>query len=137
MSDIEPFAEKWRSAENHLGTAQYRVGYRLSTNQAVLAHVEIPAEAVERAVLTELSIAPRISSDGRVTADVLIKNDVASRAHVDVTTTPIDQLVIRVTASETLRVEETQASELRVLLDLLERSVSAVRAALATFAERT
>jgi hypothetical protein len=116
MYDLEPFAEKLWSAENALGSPQYRVGYRLSTTQTILAYVEMPAETVERAVLSNLMLFPRITPDGLVTADVSIKNDLASEAHIEVTAMPIDQLVIRGTDSEHLRAEEAQVSELHMLI---------------------
>src|SRR5215468_6919259 len=134
MSDLEPFAEMLRSTENGHSPAQYRIGYRLSTTHALLAHVEIPAETVQRAVLSKLLIAPRITPDGTVTADISVQNDFASEPRIEVAATPIDQLVIRGTGAENLRVEEAQVTELHALLGLLERSVSAVRAALATYA---
>ena len=137
MFDLEPFAEKLWSAENALGSPQYRVGYRLSTTRQILTYIEIPAETVERVVLSNLALFPRITPDGLVTADVSIRNDLASEAHIEVTAMPIDQLVIRGTDSEHLRAEEAQASELQMLLCLLERSVSVVRAALATVAKVT
>ncbi|MCC8948222.1 hypothetical protein H8A97_24705 [Bradyrhizobium sp. Arg62] len=134
MSDLEPFAEKLLTPGTAICSDNYRVGYRLSTTQAILAHVDIPAQTLERAVLDDLLIVPRITLDGMVTADVSIQNDLTSNAHMHVVPTPIDQLVIRGTASDILRVEEAQASELHELLALLERSVSAVRTALAKLA---
>jgi hypothetical protein len=137
MSDIEPFAEKLPVAAHSTRSAGYRIGYRLSSTQAILAHVDIPAPTIERAVLDRLLILPRITLDGTVTADVSTRNDLRSDPIIEVAATPIDQLVLRGTATENLRVEGARAAELQELLDLLERSASAVRAALVAFVATT
>jgi hypothetical protein len=130
MSDIEPFAEKLWVAAHSLCPGGYRIGYRLSATQAILAHVDIPAPTIERAVFDKFLIVPRITSDGTVTADVTAKSNLESDPLIEVAATPIDQLVLRGTAAESLRVEGARAAELQELLDHLERSASAVRAAL-------
>jgi len=137
MSDIEPFAEKLRVAAHSLCPGGYRIGYRLSSTQAILAHVDIPAPTIERAVLDKLLILPRITLDGTVTADVSARNDLGSDPLIEVAATPIDKLVLRGIAAENLRVEGVGAAELQELLDHLERSASAVRAALTTFVATT
>ncbi|VIO64960.1 hypothetical protein CI1B_00540 [Bradyrhizobium ivorense] len=134
MSHLEPFAEKLYAADNAISPVNYRVGYRLSATQAVLAQIEIPAPIVEHAVLGKLLVVPRITPDGTVTADISMQNDLTMDPQMKVAMMPIDQLVLRGTESESLRLEEARASELQELLGLLERSVSAVRTAMATLA---
>jgi hypothetical protein len=137
MSDLEPFAEKVRRVEGALSPSQYRIGYRCSTTQAVLTQLEIPAEIVERTVLGDLLVVPRITPDGTVTANILTQRDSINYEWLDVVAMPIYELVNRAMTSENLRLEEARLSDLEALRDLLERSVSKVRATIAIAAKTT
>lgn len=135
MSDLEPFAEKVRRTGGALSPSRYRIGYRCSTTQAVLTQLEIPAEIVERTVLGDLLVVPRITPDGIVTADTPGQGDLNSDDRLEVAAMPINELVTRAIASDNLRLEEARISDLEALRDLLERSVSKVRDTLAMAAK--
>ncbi len=136
MSDLERFADRISRAEGALSALQYRVGYRFAATQNVLTQVEIPAEILERAVLSKMSVVPRVTPNGTVTADT-DQSDLASENQLEVAAIPINELVNRAMAPDNLRVEEAKISDLCTLLDLLEQSVSKVKSALAIIPKRT
>jgi len=134
MSDVVPFAERIRRAENGLSSPGYSVGYRCATTQAVLMQLEIPAQILERAVLDKLSVVPRMTPDGMVSADFPEQTDRDIDDSLEVAVTPISELVIRSLASDNLRLEETRTSDLEALRNQLEQSLVTVRDALAMVA---
>jgi|SRR5579871_4193181 len=136
MFDLEPFADKISSPDGALNPSQYRIGYRFPATRAIFTQIEIPAEVIERAVLSKLLVVPRMTSDGTVTADIPVQGDLTSNDPLEVAPVPIHELVVRAMAPENLRLEEAKISDLRTLLDLLEQSISKVRTAVAMAAKR-
>jgi hypothetical protein len=128
MSDLEPFADRALSIEGGINSPQYRVGFRLLVTQAIVAQLEIPAEVIEQAVLAKLFVAPRLTPDGKVTADISGPHDLNS--HFEIAAIPIDELVIAAMTPENLRLEDVTSSDLNKLLGLLEQSIMKVRVAL-------
>ncbi|NOJ41058.1 hypothetical protein [Bradyrhizobium australiense] len=134
MSDVVPFAERIRRGEDGLSSSGYRVGYRCAITQAVLIQLEIPAQIVERTVLDQLSVVPRMTPDGMVSADFSEQTDRDIGDLLEVAVTPISELVARSMASGNLRLEETRTSDLEALRNQLEQSLGTVRDALAMVA---
>ena len=56
MQSAEPFFEAVGPARDVVGATAYRIGYRIQGTGDVLAAIEIPAEIVEEAVTSKLSI---------------------------------------------------------------------------------
>ena len=134
MFDVVPFAERVRRAEDGLSSSGYRVGYRCATTQAVLIQLEVPADIVERAVLDQLSLVPKMTPDGIVSADFSERENRDIDHVLEVAVTSISELVARSMASDNLRLEETRTSDLEVLQNRLEQSLCTVRDALAIVA---
>jgi hypothetical protein len=135
MPDLEPFADKIWCTEGALSPPQYRIGYRSSTTRSVLAQLEVPADIIERTVLSKLLVVPRITSDGTVTADIPGQSDLISDNWLEVAAVPINELVLRATTLENLRLEEAKISDLKALENLLDQSIAKVRAAIAIVAK--
>jgi hypothetical protein len=127
---VEPFVERLGAAQDVVGVSVYRFGYRTEATKDVLSAIEIPAEIVEEAVTSKLSISVTLSPTGEVTA-ALEESTPAYVANFDSTLIPIDALVAQVVAPENLHLEEAGGDELRTLLVRLERSVTCVKDALA------
>ena len=121
---VEPFVERIGPAQAIVCASAYRFGYRAETTKVVLAAIEIPAEIIENAVTSKLSISITMSPAGELAAT-------ATDTYADSAPIPIDLLVAQVVAPENLRLEEAGPDELRTLLIRLERSVTCVKDALA------
>jgi hypothetical protein len=129
MQSAEPFIEAVGPVRDVVGVSAYRIGYRVHGTGEVIAAINIPAEIVEEAVTSKLSISVTLSPTGEVTA-ALEESTPAYVANFDSTLIPIDALVARVVAPEYLHLEEAGGDELRTLLVRLERSVTCVKDAL-------
>ena len=101
-------------------------GYRTEATKDVLSAIEIPAQIVEEAVTSKLSISVTMSPTGELSA-----TSSSCVATFDSAPIVIDVLVAQVVAPENLRLEEADPDELRTLLARLERSVTCVKDALA------
>jgi hypothetical protein len=134
LPDLEPFADKVWCAEDALSPPQYRIGYRSASTRAVLTQLDIPAEIIERTVLSKLLVVPRMTPSGTVTADIPGRDPIGDD-WLEVAPMPITELVIRAVAPETLRLEEAKISDLEALQHLLEQSMSRVRTAIAAAAK--
>lgn len=134
MFDVVPFAERVRCAEDGLCSSGYRVGYRCATTRAVLIQLEIPAEILERTVLDQLSVVPRMTPDGVVSVDFSEQSGRDIDGLLEIAVTPINELVARSVASDNLRLEETRISDLEALRNGLEQSLCTVQDALAMIA---
>ena len=127
---VEPFVERIGPAQAIVCASAYRFGYRAETTKVVLAAIEIPAEIIENAVTSKLSISITMSPAGELAATAT-DTYASAPACPDTAPIPIDLLVAQVLAPENLRLEEAVGDELRTLLVRLERSVTCVKDALA------
>lgn len=118
---LEPFAEPAGSA--------YRFGYRVAGTANVVLAVEMPAVVVEPAVMMGASISVRIDADGLVISRLLVPN-VVDGSELPCQSMPLDHLVQEIVDIENLRVEESTADDLKILLHRLERSVAFVSEAI-------
>ena len=123
MQSAEPFIEAVGPVRDVVGASAYRVGYRVHGTGEVIAAINIPAELVEEAVTSKLSISVTMSPTGELSA-----TSSSCVATFDSAPIVIDVLVAQVVALENLRLEP---DELRTLLIRLERSVTCVKDALA------
>jgi hypothetical protein len=126
MQSAEPFIEAVGPVRDVVGVSAYRVGYRVHGTGEVIAAINIPAQIVEQAVSSKLSISVTMSPTGELSA-----TSSSCAATFDSPLIPIDALVARVVAPENLHLEEAGGDELRTLLVRLERSVTCVKGALA------
>ncbi|MGA7450545.1 MAG: hypothetical protein WBW73_04430 [Rhodoplanes sp.] len=126
MQSAEPFIEAVGPVRDVVGVSAYRIGYRVHGTGEVIAAINIPAEIVEQAVTSKLSISVTMSPTGELSA-----TSSSCAATFDSPLIPIDALVARVVAPEYLHLEEAGGDELRTLLVRLERSVTCVKDALA------
>jgi hypothetical protein len=65
---VEPFVERIGPAQAIVCASAYRFGYRAETTKVVLAAIEIPAEIIENAVTSKLSISITMSPAGELAA---------------------------------------------------------------------
>lgn len=128
---VEPFVERIGPAQDAIGASAYRFGYRTEATRDVFSAIEIPAEIVEEAVTSKLSISATMSPTGEISA-----TSSACAARIASPLIPVDVLVAQVVAPDNLRLEEAGADELRTLLVRLERSITCVKDALARYGVR-
>ena len=126
MQSAEPFIEAVGPVRDVVGASAYRVGYRVHGTGEVIAAIDIPAQMVEQAVTSQLSISVMMSPTWELSA-----MSSSCAATFDSALIPTDVLVAQVVAPENLRFEEAGPEELRTLLIRLERSVTCVKEALA------
>jgi hypothetical protein len=125
MQSAEPFIEAVGPVRDVIGASAYRVGYRVHGTGEVIAAINIPAQIVEQAVTSKLSISVTMSPTGELSA-----TSSSCAATFDSAPIAIDILVAQVVAPENLHLEEADPDELRTLLVRLERSVTCVKDAL-------
>jgi hypothetical protein len=125
MQSAEPFIEAVGPVRDVIGASAYRVGYRVHGTGEVIAAIEVPAEIVEGAVTSKLSISVTMSPTGNLSA-----TSFPCAATFDSVLIPTDVLVAQVVAPENLHLEEAGPEDLRTLLVRLERSVTCVKDAL-------
>ena len=125
MQSAEPFVEAVGPVRDVVGASAYRVGYRVHGTGEVIAVINIPAEIVEQAVTSKLSISVTMSPTGELSAA-----SSSCAATFDSALIPTDVLVAQVVAPENLHLEEAGPDELGTLLIRLERSVTCVKDAL-------
>ena len=128
---VEPFVERIGPAQDVVGPSAYRFGYRTEATKDVLSVIEIPAEIVEEAVTSKLSLSVTMSPAGELCA-----TSSACGARIDSALIPADVVVAEAVAPENLRLEEAGPEELRTLLVRLERSITCVKDALARYGVR-
>jgi hypothetical protein len=125
MRSAEPFIEAVGPVRDVVGASAYRVGYRVHGTGEVIAAIKVPAEIVEGAVTSKLSISVTMSPTGELSA-----TSFSCAATFDSVLIPTDVLVAQVVAPENLHLEEAGPEDLRTLLVRLERSVTCVKDAL-------
>ena len=123
---MRPFVEYSR------GTS--KVGYRDASTGQVLALVEIPSEAVERAIFASVSVEIALSGDGKIASTA---TGTLSGCSLAMNTMSIDRLVEAFVNSDNLRMEEITEQDLEALLAQLQKSVDAVRRSIALFQHPT
>ncbi|MFY9828853.1 MAG: hypothetical protein WAK69_09605, partial [Rhodoplanes sp.] len=94
---VEPFVERLGAAQDVVGVSVYRLGYRTEATKDVLSAIEIPAEIVEEAVASKLSISVTMSPTGELSA-----TSSSCAATFDSALIPTDVLVAQVVAPENL-----------------------------------
>ena len=131
MHLAEPFIDALGKARDVVGATAYRLGYRVHGTGDVIVAIEIPAEIVEEAVTSKLSISVGMSPDGGLVPTLGNSTSTACALTLNSAQMTIDGLVAQVVTPENLRLEEAGADELKGLLTRLERSIAYVKDALA------
>jgi hypothetical protein len=104
------------------------VGYRDDSCGIVAASVELPTELIERSILANVSIEITLSGSGEITSAA---SSIASGSSSPTKTISLDRLVNMLLDHENIHMEETTESELRILLETLQKSTRAVQCAIA------
>jgi hypothetical protein len=65
---VEPFVERVGPAQDVVGASSYHFGYRMEATEDVLSVIEMPAEIVEEAVTSKLSLSVTMSPRGELVA---------------------------------------------------------------------
>jgi hypothetical protein len=125
-SDLEPFIEEPGATSPHADV--YRFGYRLEG--AVVSAVDLPAETVEKLLLSKTRPSVRITPCGEIVPGLLIPNVVGEADHVAGTVFSIDDLMRETLGAEALRMEEATVEDLALLFSRLERAIALVRTAI-------
>ena len=105
------------------------LGYRDDSSGIVVASVELPTELIERSILANVSIEITLSGSGEVTTAA---SNVVSGSSSSIKTVSLDALVDMLLDRENIHMEETTESELRILLETLQKSIRAVQRAIIT-----
>lgn len=117
---LSPFAE--------CGTTTSTVGYRDVASGMVLASLELPAELIERTVIANVSIEISLSVHGEITSAA---SGIASNFCSANRTISLDGLVDMLLEHSNLHMEEVTEIELGILLERLQKSIHAVKRAIA------
>lgn len=131
---LEPFVEPIRATSNLGGADSYRIGYRIAQDGSSIASITVPAELIGKALISGVSLTLAATPNGQVKA-VLSHPDLAETISRQVF--PIDGLVRDALDAENLRMEEATATDLTILLQRLERSISYARDAINQLATKT
>jgi hypothetical protein len=124
----EPFVELLGST--HPSANAYRFGYRIVGTANVISAIDVPADMVERALISRKPLSARIAPNGDIIPEISNSNPIDNTADVTSETSQIDDLIRRTLNAENLRMEEASVADLKMLLDRLERSVSLVKEAI-------
>ncbi|WP_456721535.1 MULTISPECIES: hypothetical protein [unclassified Bradyrhizobium] len=124
VSDLEPFIEAPDVASLHAGV--YRFGYRL--DGAVVSAVDLPAETVEKILLSKTRLSVRITPRGEIVPE--LSNVLGEVGDATENIVSIDELVRNTLSAETLRMEEATPEDLALLFSRLERAIALVRSAI-------
>ncbi|GEC54770.1 hypothetical protein BEL01nite_38130 [Bradyrhizobium elkanii] len=125
-SDLEPFIEAPGATSPRADV--YRFGYRLGG--AVVSAVDLPAETVEKLLLSKTRPSVRITACGEIVPGCSIPNVLGEVGHVAETVFSIDDLMRETLSAETLRMEEATPEDLALLFSRLERAIALVRTAI-------
>jgi len=130
LTPLEPFVEPLGADRVIMAPAGYRFGYRnVATGETVCA-VEVPAEPVERTVMSQLSLSVTMTADGSIGPLPLDRDGSALASDIGTIARPIDDIVAQATSPDGLGLEGPSAADLKSLLARLERSVALVRVTL-------
>ncbi|MBB4360631.1 hypothetical protein GGD66_008147 [Bradyrhizobium sp. CIR48] len=110
------------------GGATSNVGYRDASTGQVVTLVEIPSEAIERAIFASVSVEIALSGDGEIASTA---TGTLSGCSIAKNTMSIDQLVEAFLSSDNLHMEEVTKQDLEGLLARLQKSIDAVRRSIA------
>ncbi|MGX9430196.1 MULTISPECIES: hypothetical protein [Bradyrhizobium] len=116
------------------GGVTSKLGYRDASSGQVITLVEIPSEAVERAIFASVSVEIALSSDGEIASSA---TGTLSGCSLAKNTTSIDRLVEAFLSSDNLHMEEVTEQDLQALLARLQKSVDAVRRSIALLQHAT
>lgn len=123
--NLSPFVE--------CGLSNWTLGYRDASSEIVVASVEVPSELIERALFANVSVEIALLSDGEI---VSVANGTVSACSCAKKIISVDALVELFLSKDNLHMEEVTESELKVLLERLQKSVQAVKRTIALL-ERT
>ncbi|WP_143109008.1 hypothetical protein [Bradyrhizobium sp. Rc3b] len=93
-----------------------------------MTSIEFPAELIERTVLANLSIEVSLSGAGEITSTA---SGVASNLCSANRTISLDELVDMLLDRKNIYMEETTESDLKILLERLQKSIRSVQHAIA------
>ncbi|WP_315730710.1 MULTISPECIES: hypothetical protein [unclassified Bradyrhizobium] len=116
------------------GRATLKVGYRDASTGQVVTLVEIPSEAVERAIFANISVEIALSGDGEIASTA---TGTLSGCSIAKNTMSIDRLVEALLSSDNLHMEEVTEQDLEALLARLQKSVDAVQRSIALLQHAT
>jgi hypothetical protein len=105
------------------------LGYRDDSSGKVMASVELPTDTIERSILAKISIEITLSGSGEVTSAA---SNVASGSSSSIKTISLSDLVDMLLDRENIHREEITESELRILLETLQKSIGAVQRVIGT-----
>lgn len=106
----------------------WRLGYRDVSSGMIVASVELPVELIERTTLSNISIEVNLSGTGEISSAA---SGVTSNLCSANRTISLDELVDRLLDRKNIHMEETTQSELKILLEKLQKSIQAVQRAIA------
>lgn len=128
---LEPFLESCGHSPGSLGAIGYLAGYRCRETGAVICAINLPTELVEAVVMGSVITSAVVTPSGQVESSFEFVRT-KSPAQV-LTSEPIDALVRRALARDSLRLEGATKHELEQLHDRLGRSLHLVAVCLQMF----
>lgn len=129
---LEPFLESTGHSPAGLGATDYLAGYRCRETRAVVCAINLPADLVEAAVMANVIASAIVTPSGQVESSFEFAKTRSQTTQV-LTSEPIDALVARALARESLRLEGATEQQLELLYDRLGRSLHLVAECLQTF----
>lgn len=128
---VEPFVERVGLLKTRASDDLYRLGYRVVGIDTVVAAIEIPANLLEDAISSSLTLSCRLTPDGCVIPESSFELGQASTGGTRGDLLQLDQLIQATLTPENLRLEEATTANLTTLLQRLEMSANVVRDVLA------
>jgi hypothetical protein len=96
----------------------------------VVTAVELPAETVEKLLLSKARLSVRITPSGEIVPGLSIANVLGGVGHGAEIVFSIDDLLRETLSAETLRMEEATPEDLALLFSRLECAISLVKIAI-------
>lgn len=128
---VEPFVERVGLLKTRTSDDLYRLGYKVVGIDTVVAAIEIPANLLEGAISSSLTLSCRLTPDGCVILESSFELGRASTTGTRADLLQLDQLVQAALTPKNLHLEEATTANLTTLLQRLETSANVVRDALA------
>jgi hypothetical protein len=125
-SDLEAFIEAPGATSPRADV--YQFGYRLGGT--VVTAVNLPAETVEKLLLSTIRPSVRITPRGEIAPEISIPNVLGSVGCVAEIVYTIDDLLRETLSAEALRMEEATPEDLALLFSRLECAITLVKVAI-------